>query len=150
MANIIEINGIKNDRLASKVRHHEALISLANTLRRSEISSHEKLICEFIKSWTINGRKPKKALDIFLPIIVGDADLRSSIDAILETLSVPSQSLIIQTLEKTWPQDDAIIHRLKHLLQLKNSWIEQCPGMEFSQIVPPSAAYAFLENFEKR
>ena len=123
------------------------MIRLTNILQGSASSAHEQLICEFIRSWTFNEKKPKKALEIFLPIVIEDPELRSAVDIIIETLSIPSQSTIIQTLEETWPQDTAIIQRLRHLSQLKNSWIAQCPDMEFSQIVSPSAAYAFLENF---
>jgi hypothetical protein len=149
MTKIIKIIDVKNKNLKSRAQHYEALISLIHMLGNSETSAHEKLICDFIESWKPNEKKPEKSLSLFTFLITSDISLQSIVGPILGTLPVEAQSTIIHILQKTWPEDNDIILRLKHISQLVVSWKEQCPNLSFSEVIPPLEVYEFLKNFEK-
>lgn len=149
MTKIIKIIDVKNKNLASRAQHYEALISLIHLLGNSETSSHEKLICNFIESWKPNEKKPRKSLSLFISLVMADASLRSLLEPILETLPVETQATIIHALQKTWPEDNDIILRLRHISQLLASWKEQCPNLSFSEVIPQLEVYEFLKNFKK-
>lgn len=100
-----------NDFEYTEKNLYDLLFILCDMLSSENISSHEEIVCGFIKTIELEG----KPLKPFIKIMMKHKHLRSTLKNTALNISYGSQKKILGIMSEAWPEDIDVINRLQHV-----------------------------------
>ena len=96
---------------------YDLLLILCDMLSSENISSHEEILCEFIKKTELEGKPLRPSLKLMNKY----TRLRATLEYTSCNLSYNSQKKILDIMEEMWPEDSEVIQQLQHAAENMHS-----------------------------